>query len=92
MKTLQEGDQGADVRRLQKRLKEVGFDPGIADGEFGAGTASALRAFQASEGLLPDAVAGKKLAKQLAPGQTVRIQVKNADDVVSPVFTFTRPR
>jgi hypothetical protein len=34
---------------------------------------------------------GKKLAKQIAPGQTVRLQVKNSNEVMSPVFTFTRP-
>ena len=34
---------------------------------------------------------GKKLAKQIAPGQSIRIQVKNSNEVVSPVFNFTRP-
>jgi peptidoglycan L-alanyl-D-glutamate endopeptidase CwlK len=65
MKTLQEGDKGADVKKLQNRLRELGFNPGIADGDFGAGTAAALRAFQASEGLLPDAIAGKKTIEAL---------------------------
>jgi hypothetical protein len=34
---------------------------------------------------------GKKMAKWLVPGQPVRIQVKNSNEVVSPVFNFTRP-
>jgi hypothetical protein len=34
---------------------------------------------------------GKKLAKQIAPGQAVRVQVRNSNEVVSPVFQFTRP-
>ena len=34
---------------------------------------------------------GKKLAKKIAPGQSVNLQVRNASDVVSPVFIFTRP-
>ncbi|MEW6130739.1 MAG: peptidoglycan-binding protein [Acidobacteriota bacterium] len=59
MKILQEGDSGPDVRRLQKRLLELGFNPGIIDGQFGAGTDAALKAFQKSEGLLPDGIAGK---------------------------------
>jgi putative chitinase len=65
MKTLQETDKGTDVKKLQNRLKELGFDPGIADGDFGAGTTAALQAFQASEGLLPDGVAGKKTIEAL---------------------------
>jgi putative chitinase len=65
MKTLQETDKGTDVKKLQNRLKELGFDPGIADGDFGAGTTAALKAFQASEGLLPDGVAGKKTIEAL---------------------------
>src|SRR5262245_57610302 len=65
MKTLQKGDKGADVKKLQNRLKELGFDPGTPDGDFGAGTVAALRAFQASEGLLPDAVAGKQTIEAL---------------------------
>jgi hypothetical protein len=36
------------------------------------------------------ALIGKKLVKQIAPGQSVRIQVKNSKDVASPVFHFTR--
>jgi putative chitinase len=65
MKTLQETDKGTDVKKLQNRLKELGFDPGIADGDFGAGTTAALKAFQASEGLLPDGIAGKKTIEAL---------------------------
>lgn len=34
---------------------------------------------------------GKKMAKWLVPGQPVRIQVKNSNEVISPVFNFTRP-
>ena len=65
MKTLQETDKGTDVKKLQNRLKELGFNPGIADGDFGAGTTAALKAFQASEGLLPDGIAGKKTIEAL---------------------------
>ena len=65
MKLMQENDKGADVKKLQNRLKELGFDPGIVDGDFGGGTAAALKAFQASEGLLPDGIAGKKTIEAL---------------------------
>ncbi len=40
------GDEGEDVRRIQVRLKELGFDPGPADGVFGGDTIMAVWAFQ----------------------------------------------
>ena len=44
--------QGVDaIRYVQRRLGEMGFDPGVADGRFGARTARALRAFEAARGL-----------------------------------------
>lgn len=43
-----------DVADVQRRLKSAGFDPGIVDGSFGRKTSAALRAFEASRGLLAD--------------------------------------
>lgn len=48
------GQQGMDqeqVRKAQKRLQEVGFDPGPIDGLFGPQTQAALREFQSAHGL-----------------------------------------
>jgi peptidoglycan hydrolase-like protein with peptidoglycan-binding domain len=42
MRTLREGSKGNDVRKLQKRLKELGFNPGLIDGEFGPATEAAV--------------------------------------------------
>jgi hypothetical protein len=39
----------------------------------------------------PTTLRGKKVAKKIAPGQMVNIQVRNANNAVSPVFNFTRP-
>lgn len=60
MEILKLGSQGDDVVRLQDALREAGFNPGASDGDFGKGTDAALRAFQRSEGLLADGVAGPK--------------------------------
>lgn len=57
---LRFGAVGADVRRLQQRLAELGFAPGRIDGEFGAGTEAAVIAFQRSEGLLVDGTVGPR--------------------------------
>src|SRR5688572_30493801 len=56
---------GPDVVALQKALLAAGFNPGEVDGSFGGGTEAALIAFQRSEGLLDDGVAGPKTAKAL---------------------------
>lgn len=60
MKTSREGSSGPEVTQLQECLKERGFDPGNIDGIFGAGTEAAVIAFQRSEGLVPDGIAGPR--------------------------------
>jgi hypothetical protein len=40
------GSVGDDVRRLQERLTELGFQPGPSDGQFGSGTQQAVWAFK----------------------------------------------
>ena len=58
MALLKKGSRGIQVAELQKLLNEKGFDAGIADGVFGRGTESAVKAFQASAGLVADGVVG----------------------------------
>jgi len=56
--TLRVGSQGWQVTRLQRLLKERGFDPKEIDGVFGADTRAAVVAAQAAKGLDPDGVVG----------------------------------
>ncbi len=60
MAVLKQGSKGPEVTRLQKRLNELGFKAGKADGRFGPATKAALIAFQKSEGLATDGIAGPK--------------------------------
>lgn len=53
--TLMRGD---DVAELQRRLNQLGFDSGRADGMFGRNTDSALREFQRGCGVNPDGICG----------------------------------
>lgn len=64
--SLRRGAQGAAVVELQNALKAQGFDPGPADGDFGAKTEKAVKAFQAAKGLEVDGVAGPKTRAALA--------------------------
>lgn len=51
--------RGEDVLTLQARLRELGFDPGKADGVYGPVTAAAVIAFQSSQQLDADGVVGQ---------------------------------
>ncbi|MFV0309539.1 MAG: peptidoglycan-binding protein [Desertimonas sp.] len=43
---LSKGNSGPEVQRLQERLKELGFEPGPIDGDFGDLTRAAVWAFE----------------------------------------------
>ncbi|MDX6444466.1 MAG: putative chitinase [Blastocatellia bacterium] len=58
MSVLKQGSSGPDVKDLQQKLKDLGFDPNGVDGHFGPGTTKAVTAFQQSKGLQADGVAG----------------------------------
>lgn len=49
--TLSVGDSGNKVIRLQNKLLLHGYNPGVADGVYGEGTAEAVRRLQAEENL-----------------------------------------
>ena len=54
------GARGAEVRRIQERLIELGYLPeGSADGVYGRQTANAVRRFQYYNGLTQDGIAGR---------------------------------
>jgi putative chitinase len=92
MSVLKEGSSGAEVMKLQERLKQLVFNPGLIDGDFGPATKAAVMAFQKSEGLLADGIAGPRTLGALGlaedsslpsviPGLTVTI--------VSKMFPYT---
>lgn len=60
MDNLKPGSSGTRVKQLQKALMKAGFNPGTIDGEYGLGTEAAVLAFQRSQSLLADGVAGPR--------------------------------
>ena len=62
---LRLGSSGADVRAVQQRLKELGYLKGNADGDFGAATEAAVKAFQKQNGLEADGLVGKQTLNRL---------------------------
>lgn len=55
---LRQGSRGPAVAQLQRSLVAAGFNPGTADGVFGAKTRDAVMRFQASRRLRQDGMAG----------------------------------
>jgi N-acetyl-anhydromuramyl-L-alanine amidase AmpD len=55
---LRLGDEGYQVKRLQRLLVQRGFDAGAADGIFGKQTLAAVKQAQAAHGLDDDGIAG----------------------------------
>ena len=77
--SLQVGFTGSnEVRALQKRLKELGYYSGAADGDFGPATEKAVKAFQKANGLTADGKAGKQTLAKLNSKDAVTWKQANA--------------
>ncbi len=59
------GSQGDEVKRIQKKLKSLGYYNGAVDGVYGTGTQKAVRNFQKNCGLTADGIAGPKTIRYL---------------------------
>ena len=70
-RTLNKGDSGDDVLRLQQRLKDLAFDPGKIDGIYGDNTAESVWAYQA---LIMSERWDKDLTSKVTPATWDRMQ------------------
>lgn len=95
----QEGDMGQDVAQIQAKLGALGYQPGPADGDFGAVTTAAVKAFQKDRGLDDDGVVGQAtyralLGRDLPPASrdvsaaTVRRVIQTATRYVGVPYVF----
>jgi peptidoglycan L-alanyl-D-glutamate endopeptidase CwlK len=86
MSSLQLGSFGPAVTALQQQLQQRGFNPGAINGQFGAGTDVAVRAFQNSVGLSADGQAGfNTIAALTMPSVISNVTL----DIVAPMFPAT---
>lgn len=64
------GSRGNEVRRIQTKLKELGYYKGSVDGIYGIATQKAVRSFQKNCGITADGIAGPKTLKFLGLGSS----------------------
>lgn len=64
------GSRGDEVRKIQTKLKSLGFFSGTVDGIYGVKTQSAVKKYQQSVGLTADGVAGPKTLLYLGLGSS----------------------
>ncbi|MBE5756938.1 MAG: spore cortex-lytic enzyme [Clostridiales bacterium] len=62
---LKQGSKGADVKKMQQKLKNWGYYKGSVDGIFGSKTKEAVKYFQRRNGLVSDGIVGKKTLSAL---------------------------
>jgi N-acetylmuramoyl-L-alanine amidase len=63
--TLQYGDTGPDVEKVQSRLRQWGYYTGAVDGVFGTQTQDAVIFFQQRNGITPDGIVGPYTANAI---------------------------
>ena len=74
---LSKGQVSNDVKSLQNDLKTLGYLTGIADGAFGVGTESAVKAFQQKHNLSVDGLVGSNTRAQIAAAVNAKTQPKD---------------
>lgn len=55
---FRQGDESAEIAAIQQKLVMAGFDIGIPDGVYGTQTETAIKQYQASQGLTADGIVG----------------------------------
>lgn len=76
----------ATVKQLQNNLKNLGYNPGTADGVYGTSTTKAVKKFQSDYGLTADGIAGAKTRTAISGAQsagTATSYARTASNVVT---------
>ncbi|MCK8824780.1 peptidoglycan DD-metalloendopeptidase family protein [Fuchsiella alkaliacetigena] len=95
IRNLREGTEGADVKELQSKLNELGYEVGV-DGLFGPQTAAQVKQFQSEYGLSADGIVGsqtlfalKKLTElvehRVQPGESIYILARRYNTSIAEI-------
>ena len=76
---LKKGMQNTNIRDMQDRLNELGYDAGLADSIFGPRTERAVMAFQREKGLAIDGIVGNETWKALFD-TSLPVTIETLDD------------
>ncbi|WP_344578254.1 L,D-transpeptidase family protein [Nonomuraea roseoviolacea] len=76
-KTLRLGAKGEAVAWLQRRLAELGYQPGRADGRYGGTTLTAVWAFQKVNGIAPTSTVAARTWTALESPRAPKVLVPN---------------
>lgn len=68
---LKKGDKGDEVKAVQAELKALGYDVGKVDGIFGKNTQTAVKLFQARNGMTVDGKVGQRTLDRLFSEEAV---------------------
>ena len=79
--TVQRGDEGDEVARVQRRLIVLGFFYDEPDGTYGENTVNAVKAFQHANGLQETGIAGEETQRDLFSTQAI-----SAEKVDQPFY------
>jgi lipoprotein-anchoring transpeptidase ErfK/SrfK len=74
---LKLGAKGEAVTWLQKRLRELGYRPGKADGRYGGSTLAAVWAFQKVNGVTPTSTVASRTWSALESPKAPKVLVRN---------------
>lgn len=91
MSILRKGSRGLEVRALQASLNRIRFNL-TEDGVFGAATDRAVRAFQASRGLVQDGIVGRHTYAVLDLALTTIVRGQREPDKTAMSQTIERVR
>ena len=87
--TLQVGDKGDEVRRLQEELARYGYYEGDIDGVYGNQTRRAVEEFQYQHGLSADGMAGRITLTVLYESGQVRLSPSAATPAPSATSSLS---
>lgn len=73
------GSRGDEVRKIQQKLKQLGYYKGSVDGIYGTSTKKAVIAFQKNCGITADGIAGAKTLKFMGLGTSSNSSYTNSD-------------